>query len=305
MNAPEIQYTGEWQTSTLPAEVTGADNDTTLAWSNIDSARVDLVFHGERVAVSYSLGPDHGIWAVVIDNQPVRDPETDEPVLIDAYNPTVRHGESTVFSADQPGEHTLSLVNTVERNPDSQGNVITLSAIKVLPRARQSNLGLIIAVILGLELFGLVLAFLIGPRVFSGIAGKFDTRRSILLALSVYAVVAVWAFFLDSTIEYWFLAWMVAVVQGGSQALSRSLYSALSPAAKSGEFFGFFGVMEKFSALFGPLVFAAAGVLFGSSRPAILSLILFFFLGGFLLTRVNVEEGKRLAQAEDAQLLGE
>jgi UMF1 family MFS transporter len=115
----------------------------------------------------------------------------------------------------------------------------------------------------------------------------------------------VWGYFLDSVIEFWFLAWMVAVVQGGSQALSRSLYSSMSPASKSGEFFGLFGIMEKFSAIIGPAMFAAAGILFGSSRPAVLSLIALFILGGFLLTLVNVEEGKRIARAEDEELLGE
>jgi UMF1 family MFS transporter len=58
--------------------------------------------------------------------------------------------------------------------------------------------------------------------------------------------------------------------------------------------------MEKFSAIIGPLLFAIAGVMFGSSRPAVLSLILIFILGGYLLTRVNVEEGKRVAREEDA-----
>jgi UMF1 family MFS transporter len=86
---------------------------------------------------------------------------------------------------------------------------------------------------------------------------------------------------------------MVAIVQGGSP---------MSPSAKSGEFFGLFGVMEKFSAVIGPLFFALAGTLFGSSRPAVLSLILLFLLGGYLLTRVNVEQGKRVARAEDSLL---
>ena len=124
-----------------------------------------------------------------------------------------------------------------------------------------------------------------------------------LLALAVYAVIAIWGFFLNSVVEFWFLAWMVAIVQGGSQALSRSLYASMSPAAKSGEFFGLFGIMEKFSAIIGPLLFAMAGAIFGSSRPAVLSLIVLFFVGGYLLTRVNVAEGKRVAQAEDAALL--
>ena len=96
---------------------------------------------------------------------------------------------------------------------------------------------------------------------------------------------------------------MVAVVQGGSQALSRSLYSAMSPASKSGEFFGLFGVMEKFSTILGPLVFVAAGLFFGSSRPAVLSLTVFFIIGGLLLTRVNVDEGINVARREDEVIL--
>jgi len=129
-----------------------------------------------------------------------------------------------------------------------------------------------------------------------------DTKNSILLALVVYAVIAVWGYFLNSVIEFWFLAWMVAVVQGGSQALSRSLFSVMSPATKSGEFFGLFGVMEKFSGVIGPLVFAFTAANFGSSRPAILSIIVFFIVGGYLLTRVDVDAGRQVAQAEDARL---
>jgi MFS transporter, UMF1 family len=166
---------------------------------------------------------------------------------------------------------------------------------------RQSNLGLIIGIIVALELVLLAISFLFGSRLLSKTAQKFDTKRSILLALVVYVIVAIWGYFLNSVIEFWFLAWMVAIVQGGSQALSRSLYATMSPAAKSGEFFGLFGIMEKFSAIIGPALFAAAGVLFGSSRPAVLSLIIIFFLGGYLLSRVNVEEGKRVARMEDAE----
>ena len=96
---------------------------------------------------------------------------------------------------------------------------------------------------------------------------------------------------------------MIAVVLGGSQALSRSLYSSMTPAAKSGEFFGMFGVMEKFSAILGPLIFAAAVVTFGSSRPAILSLVAFFILGSFLLSKVDVAEGRRVAREQNEALL--
>jgi UMF1 family MFS transporter len=180
---------------------------------------------------------------------------------------------------------------------------MTIARIDVLPGLRQSNLGFILGMILAVEALGLVFSFIFGPILFTGLANKLNTKRSILLALVIYTVVAIWGYVLNSVVEFWFLAWMVAVVQGGSQALSRSLYASMSPASKSGEFFGLFGIMEKFSAIIGPIFFVAAGVLFGSSRPAVLSLIAFFFLGGLLLTFVNVDEGKRVANTEDAELL--
>ena len=163
------------------------------------------------------------------------------------------------------------------------------------------NLGLILALILGIQAVGLTLAFVLGPRLFAALAETLDTKRTIVLALVVYVVVAVWGFALNSVIEFWMLAWMVAVVQGGSQALSRSLYAKLSPASKSGEFFGLFGGMEKFSAILGPLLFAGMAALLGSSRPAILSLILLFAVGIALLNRVDVEAGIRVARAEDVK----
>ncbi|MCJ7725621.1 MAG: MFS transporter, partial [Acidimicrobiia bacterium] len=132
---------------------------------------------------------------------------------------------------------------------------------------------------------------------------RMTTKRTILLALVVYSVIAVWGFFLDTVIEFWFLAWMVAVVQGGSQALSRSLYAAMSPASMSGEFFGFFSIMSKFSAIVGPLIFGGAVLAFGNSRPAVLAIVIFFIVGGYLLSRVDVDEGKRVAR--EAERTGE
>jgi len=176
---------------------------------------------------------------------------------------------------------------------------MTVTEIEILPPLRQSNLLQILGLILIVEAVGLVFAFVLGKTLFSSLARDMNTKRSIILALVVYSVIAVWGFFLDSVVEFWFLAWMVAMVQGGSQALSRSLYASMSPASKSGEFFGLFGVMEKFSAVIGPLIFASAGVLLGSSRPAVLSIIIFFIIGGYLLIRVNVDEGVSVAKEED------
>lgn len=304
-DTPLFQYRGAWQSRTALSREVGSENDLVLRETVVAGDRVDIPYNGQSIQVSYSLGPDHGIWEALIDGQPVLDQDTLQPVRVDGYNPTPRYEINRSFRAETAGEHVLSLVNTGDKNPASQGSRMVISQVQVLPGERQSNLGLVIGIIAGLEIIGLVLALLLGKALFSRAVERYDTRRSILLGLAIYCVVAIWGFFLNSVVEFWFLAWMVAIVQGGSQALSRSLYASLSPASKSGEFFGLFGVMEKFSSIIGPLLFAAAGLLFGSSRPAILSLILIFILGGYLLTRVNIEEGKRVAELEDREALPE
>jgi len=298
-----ITYSGNWDIETINAEVLGSDDDAIYLVSTEAGAGYTLPFNGQQIAITYSTGPDHGLWSVQIDGQPLIDEESGEEVIINGYTPTTRYAVSQTFTAETPGEHTLSVVSTGGKNPVSTGILIALNEIDVLPPLRQSNLLMIIGLIIAVELVGLVLARLLGPALFTGLAETFDTKRSIILALAVYAVIAIWGYILDSVVEFWFLAWLVAVVQGGSQGLSRSLFSSMSPAAKSGEFFGLFGVMEKFSAIVGPLVFAFAAATFGSSRPAVLGIIAFFIIGGLLLTLVNVEEGRRVAQAEDAELL--
>ncbi|MGD9099485.1 MAG: MFS transporter [Anaerolineae bacterium] len=297
-----LAFTGQWESEMVSASKLRAGEDALYRLTDEPDARYDLVFNGQKVEITYSTGPDRGMWAVEVDGQPYLD-EDDEPLEIDAYNKTVRYGVTEAVQADEPGEHTLSLVNTGDKADKSQGTLMTLAQVEVLEPIRLSSLPTIIGLIFGLEILGAVFALLLGRRLFSSLADTLDTRRSIILALSVYAVIAVWGFFLDSTIEFWCLAWMVAMVQGGSQALSRSLYASMSPAAKSGEFFGLYGVMEKFSAIIGPLLFAAAATMFDSSRPAVLSLIALFFIGIFLLRRVDIEEGRRVAQEEDAAAL--
>ncbi len=300
-----VEYQGSWTAVTVPASQIGADRSVEYQVTDQPSAAYQIVFNGRRVEITYSAGPEHGIWTAEIDGQPLIDLDTDQPLVIDAYNPTLRYGEVETLEAEEPGEHTLTVINTSEQNPSSSGSRMSLAQFEVLPPQRESSLGLIIGLILAVELVGLALSALLGRPLFSGMADRLDTKNSILLALTVYAVIAMWGFFVNSVVEFWFLAWMVAVVQGGSQALSRSLFSVMSPASKSGEFFGLFSVMEKFSAILGPLLFAFAATTFNSSRPAVLSIIAFFVIGGYLLTRVNVDEGRRIAREEDAAMLQE
>lgn len=285
-----------WQVETVPAGKAGEGQDVSYAWTSAVRSHIDFPFNGQKVQITYSTGPNYGIWEVAVDGQPIRDPKTDKPLQIDAYHSNQRYGETSIITAPTAGEHVLSLINSGDKNPESSGTIVGIATIKVLPGIRQSNLGVVIGLIAGIEVVCLILAWLTGKALFSRLAESFDTKRSILLALVMYSVIAVWGYFLNSVVEFWFLAWMVAIVQGGSQALSRSLYASMSPAAKSGEFFGLFGIMEKFSAILGPLLFGLAGATFGSSRPAVLSLIVLFILGGYILTRVNVDAGRKVAQ---------
>src|SRR5688500_10246376 len=103
--------------------------------------------------------------------------------------------------------------------------------------------------------------------------------------------------------HFFMLAGLVGMVQGGTQALSRSLFASMVPPHKSGEFFGFFSVFEKFAGIFGPLLYAGAIAMTGSSRNAILSVIAFFIAGAAVLALVNVDEGRRVArEAEEGTL---
>jgi UMF1 family MFS transporter len=99
--------------------------------------------------------------------------------------------------------------------------------------------------------------------------------------------------------HFFLVALLVGFVQGGTQALSRSLFASLVPRHLSGEFFGFFAVSDKFAGIFGPAVFWAAVALTGSSRAAILSVVVFFVAGAGMLLAVDVEEGQR--EARDAE----
>ena len=124
----------------------------------------------------------------------------------------------------------------------------------------------------------------------------------LFIPLVVYVVVAFVGYRMKSAVDFFVLAFLVATVQGGSQALSRSLFATMIPRSRSGEFFGFWGVFDKFGGVIGPFVFASMIAATGSSRPAILALIVFFVAGGVLLWFVDVEEGRRHAREAEAAL---
>jgi UMF1 family MFS transporter len=129
---------------------------------------------------------------------------------------------------------------------------------------------------------------------------EITTKRALYLGLAVYTGISVGGFFMQSAWQFWLLAVAVATVQGGTQALSRSLYATLVPTEKSSEFFSFFSISSKFAGILGPALFAFIGQLTGSSRYSIVSLLVFFIGGAALLSRVDVDEGQRVAAAATA-----
>jgi MFS transporter, UMF1 family len=135
---------------------------------------------------------------------------------------------------------------------------------------------------------------------FGALAGRIGAKAGIFLALVVYTGISVLGYFMTSAWQFFALAFLVGTVQGGSQALSRSLFARMIPKHKSSEYFGFFSVFEKFAGIAGPALFAASVSIFGSSRAAVLSVILFFICGGLVLTRVNVAEGEARAREVSA-----
>ncbi len=137
---------------------------------------------------------------------------------------------------------------------------------------------------------------------YGALASRIGAKRGLYLALVVYTGISILGYYMSNAWHFWALAGMVAMVQGGSQALSRSLYASMVPRGKSSEFFGFYSISGKFGNIFGPLVFAVVSQLAGGSRLSILSLLVFFAVGMFFLSRVDEAEGRRVAREEDSEL---
>ena len=125
---------------------------------------------------------------------------------------------------------------------------------------------------------------------FGTLGERLGPRRAIYLTLGVYIVATLLAVFLTTALEFYALAAVIGLVQGGVQSLSRSLYARLIPPEKSGEYFGFFNMLGKFSSVLGPVLAGTAALVTGSQRFGILSILVLFILGFWLLTRVRVPQ---------------
>jgi UMF1 family MFS transporter len=157
----------------------------------------------------------------------------------------------------------------------------------------------LIGAILVVQFVGIPCSFLFGM-----LAGRIGANRALFLGLLAYTAISVLGYYMRTATHFYVLAGLVGMVQGGTQALSRSLFASMIPPHKSGEFFGFFSIFEQFAGIFGPLIFAGTIAATGSSRNAILSIIGFFAVGAALLALVDVGEGQRAARAAEARATG-
>jgi UMF1 family MFS transporter len=152
-----------------------------------------------------------------------------------------------------------------------------------------------IGALLVTQFIGIPFAFLFGM-----FADKIGAKAAIFVGLTVYGCITVLGYFMHSSSEFFALAILVGMVQGGTQALSRSLFASMIPRHKSSEFFAFFSVFERYAGILGPAIFAWVVERSGTSRNAIISVIAFFVVGAALLTLVDVASGRRAARESEA-----
>jgi MFS transporter, UMF1 family len=219
-----------------------------------------------------------------------------------------------IEAGEGPGESSLRIaarrlagtVRELRRHPDAGFLLLAflvyndaINTIIKMATAYGDEIGIppaqMMLALLMVQMVGVPFAFAFGL-----LADRVGPKRAIFLALAVYAGISVYGFALRTTAQFFVLGFLVATVQGGAQALSRSLFATLVPRHKAGEMFGFFGVFDRFGGAIGTFVFGAVLATTGSSRPAILTLVVFFALGAWLLSRVDVERGRRLARETEA-----
>jgi UMF1 family MFS transporter len=138
-----------------------------------------------------------------------------------------------------------------------------------------------------------------GALLFERLAYLIKTKNAILVSLVIWAGIVIYANqFLDTVPEAWIMAALIAIVLGGSQALSRSLYARMIPPGREAAFFGLYEVSERGTSWMGPLLFSIVIARTGSYRQALLSLIFFFVVGLIVLLFTNTDKAVQQASAE-------
>ena len=152
---------------------------------------------------------------------------------------------------------------------------------------------------IGFEAGDLILALLLvqfvgvpSTIIVSKIANVWDTKKTILASIGIYFIIISWAAMMQSKNEFYAIAVLIGLVQGGIQALSRSFYSRIIPVQYSAEFFGFYNMIGKFAVVLGPVLISMTALATKDSRLSIVSVAILFIIGGLLLLKVDEEKAK-------------
>lgn len=146
--------------------------------------------------------------------------------------------------------------------------------------------GMLMVVLLAVQLIAVPCSLFYG-----WLAGKIGTQRSLMIGIIVYIIICLYALRLKTLFDFWFLAVLIGTSQGGIQALSRSYFGRLIPKDASNEFFGFYNILGKFSAIIGPLLVGVVSQLTGKSTLGAGSLSILFIIGLVIFIAVSRQTG--------------
>jgi MFS transporter, UMF1 family len=171
---------------------------------------------------------------------------------------------------------------------DGVGTIITMST------AYGTDLGIsstnLLIILLATQIVAWPFALLFGR-----LSERFTGKKMLYVGITVYIFVCIYAYFLESTADFWILAMLVATSQGGIQALSRSYFAKLVPKANANEFFGFYNIFGKFASIMGPLMVGLTAQLTGNSSMGVFSLVILFVIGMVILAFVPEPEAQQHA----------
>jgi len=144
----------------------------------------------------------------------------------------------------------------------------------------------------------LIVQFIAFPAalIYGWLAEKIGAKTGIMIGIIGYSIITFLGYFMTKVVHFYVLAVLIGLFQGGIQALSRSLYTRIIPPSKSAEFFGFYNMFGKFAAIIGPALMGTVTIIYGNARVGILSILSLFILGAYFLSKVDVEEGKRIVK---------
>ena len=144
----------------------------------------------------------------------------------------------------------------------------------------------------------LIVQFIAFPSalIYGWMAKKTGAKTGIMIGIIGYSVITLVGYFMTKVVHFYILAILIGLFQGGIQALSRSLYTRIIPPSKSAEFFGFYNMLGKFSAVVGPVLLGTVTLVTGNARMGLFALVILFVGGGLLLIKVDFDEGERIAK---------